>query len=58
MDQCAPYNIEKEIVCPFDTGFVFHVSRGGDLDELSKVRQFITERAGRQNLKDKLHAIW
>lgn len=55
------HDIETEIVYPPDIGFVFHVSRGfeaGGSDELTKVRNFITERSNRPELKDQLHAIW
>ncbi|KIM77438.1 hypothetical protein PILCRDRAFT_825408 [Piloderma croceum F 1598] len=55
------HNIEKEIVHPADVGFVFHNSCGfepGDSDELTKVTEFIAERVGRTDLRDRLHAIW
>lgn len=44
---------------PADVGFVFHSAfEPGGLAEVTKIKEFITERADRTDLRDRLHAIW
>jgi hypothetical protein len=53
--------VETQIVYPTANGFIFHDSRGfeaGAVDELQKVREFVSKRAKREQMKDQLHAIW
>ncbi|KAI0251028.1 hypothetical protein BJV78DRAFT_502167 [Lactifluus subvellereus] len=55
------HDIEDTFQYPTAHGFVFHDSRGfeaGAAGELDKVKDFINKRAERQELKDRLHAIW
>jgi len=54
-------DIEAEITYPTNPGFVFHDSDGfeaGSTAEISKVKNFIADRATKADLKDQLHAIW
>jgi septin family protein len=55
------HDVETQIVYPTAKGFIFHDSRGfeaGAVDELQKVREFVSKRAKREQMKDQLHAIW
>jgi septin family protein len=55
------HDVETQIVYPSAHGFIFHDSRGfeaGASDELEQVREFISQRAKREHIKDQLHAIW
>jgi hypothetical protein len=48
-------------VYPTDFGFVFHDSMGfeaGAAVELDNVKRFLASRAKKEQLKDRLHAIW
>lgn len=42
-------------------GFIFHDSRGfeaGGVDELQKVKTFVSERSKAKKLVDQVHVIW
>ncbi|KAF8800038.1 hypothetical protein BYT27DRAFT_7200510 [Phlegmacium glaucopus] len=55
------HNIENELIFKSNPGFVFHDSRGfeaGAVEELNKVKQFITERSKMLDLSKQLHVIW
>jgi hypothetical protein len=55
------HNIETEIMYPTDFGFVFHDSMGfeaGAKTELKEVERFLASRAQKEQLKDRVHAIW
>ena len=59
--QRGRHNINNELVFKSNPGFVFHDSRGfeaGGVEELTKVKQFITERSGMVDLSKQLHVIW
>lgn len=41
--------------------FIFHDSRGfeaGGVDELKKVKKFVSERSESKRLSDQVHVIW
>ncbi|KAF8333732.1 hypothetical protein F5887DRAFT_993265 [Amanita rubescens] len=55
------HDIEDSFQYPTAHGFIFHDSRGfeaGATGELDNVTDFIKKRAEREELKDRLHAIW
>ncbi|KAJ7289311.1 hypothetical protein C8J57DRAFT_1277312 [Mycena rebaudengoi] len=55
------HDIETEIMYPTDFGFVFHDSMGfeaGTATELKEVERFLASRAQKEQLKDRVHAIW
>jgi hypothetical protein len=59
--QRGMHNIENELVFKSNPGFVFHDSRGfeaGGVEELEKVKEFITKRSKMMELRDQLHVIW
>jgi len=59
--QRGMHNIENELVFKSNPRFVFHDSRGfeaGGVEELDKVKRFITERSKMIDLSDQLHVIW
>jgi hypothetical protein len=42
-------------------GYVFHDSRGfeaGGVDEMKKVKAFVSERSQKKKLRDQVHVIW
>jgi hypothetical protein len=42
-------------------GYVFHDSRGfeaGGVDEMKKVKAFVSERSQKKKLQDQVHVIW
>jgi hypothetical protein len=42
-------------------GYVFHDSRGfeaGGVDEMKKVKAFVSERSQKKKLQDQIHVIW
>jgi hypothetical protein len=54
-------NIEKEITSPQNPRFILHDSQGfshGRGDNFNIVKDFIKTRSQKENLKDRLHAIW
>ena len=55
------HDIKNQLVFKSNPHFIFHDSRGfeaGSLDEMERVKSFITERAGQWVLSEQLHAIW
>ncbi|KAJ7018943.1 era-like GTP-binding protein [Mycena alexandri] len=55
------HDIELQLIFKSNPGFIFHDSRGfesGSVEEVAKVKHFITERAATGELPDQLHAIW
>ncbi|KAJ7022649.1 GTP-binding protein, partial [Mycena alexandri] len=55
------HDIELQLIFKSNPGFIFHDSRGfesGSVEEVAKVKHFITERAATRELPDQLHAIW
>ncbi|KAF8815112.1 hypothetical protein BYT27DRAFT_7199608 [Phlegmacium glaucopus] len=55
------HNIENELIFKSNPRFVFHDSRGfeaGAVEELNKVKQFITQRSEMLDLSEQLHVIW
>ncbi|KAF8797463.1 hypothetical protein BYT27DRAFT_7204554 [Phlegmacium glaucopus] len=55
------HNIENELIFKSNPQFVFHDSRGfeaGAVEELNKVKRFITERSKMLDLSKQLHVIW
>ncbi|KAG6826939.1 hypothetical protein H0H92_013835 [Tricholoma furcatifolium] len=55
------HDIEDEMIFKSNPNFIFHDSRGfeaGDRAELSEVKKFLRERAGRRKLRDRVHVIW
>jgi hypothetical protein len=55
------HDIENEMVFRSNPGFIFHDSRGfeaGGVDEVKKVKAFISQRAKEGALRDQLHVIW
>ena len=59
--QRGMHDVNNELVFKSNPGFVFHDSRGfeaGGVEELDKVKQFITERSAVIELSKQLHVIW
>lgn len=59
--QRGMHDIEHQMVFRSSPGFVFHDSRGfeaGGVDEIKKVKAFISERSKAKNLQDQVHVIW
>jgi hypothetical protein len=55
------HDIENEMIFRSSPGFIFHDSRGfeaGGVDEVKKVKVFISQRAKEKALRDQLHVIW
>lgn len=55
------HDIENEMVFRDRPEFIFHDSRGfeaGGVDEMKKVKAFISEHAKAKRLQDQIHAIW
>ncbi|KIM30955.1 hypothetical protein M408DRAFT_65939 [Serendipita vermifera MAFF 305830] len=55
------HDIENEMVFTSNPGFRFHDSRGfesGGIDELDRVKAFITQRSQDRKVENRLHAIW
>ncbi len=55
------HNVNNELVFKSNPGFVFHDSRGfeaGGIEELTDMKQFITERSEMVDLSKQLHVIW
>ncbi|KAJ6537897.1 hypothetical protein B0H19DRAFT_961931 [Mycena capillaripes] len=55
------HNINNELIFKSNPQYIFHDSRGfesGSIEETEKVKIFIVERAGTNNLSEQLHAIW
>ncbi|KAF8801440.1 hypothetical protein BYT27DRAFT_7198228 [Phlegmacium glaucopus] len=55
------HNIENELIFKSNPGFIFHDSRGfeaGTVEELNKVKQFITQKSKMVDLNEQLHVIW
>ncbi|KAF7344040.1 hypothetical protein MVEN_01693500 [Mycena venus] len=55
------HDISDELVFTNNRGYVFHDSRGfenGDEEQLKIVQNFVRDRSKRNNLKERLHAIW
>ncbi|KAJ7210427.1 hypothetical protein GGX14DRAFT_450668, partial [Mycena pura] len=54
-------HIENQLIFKSNPKFIFHDSRGfqsGSVLEMESVKAFITERASKNTLSDKLHVIW
>ncbi|KAF8805967.1 era-like GTP-binding protein [Phlegmacium glaucopus] len=61
LSQRGMHNIENELVFKSNPRFIFHDSHGfeaGGIEELNKVKQFITERSKMVDLSEQLHVIW
>lgn len=61
MTQRGHHDIESAMVFRNNSTFIFHDSRGfeaGGIDEMRKVRNFISERAKKKDLADRIHVIW
>lgn len=59
--QRGHHNIEDEMVFRSNPTFIFHDSRGfeaGGVDELKKVKNFVSERSESKRLSDQVHVIW
>ena len=59
--QRGNHNIEDELIFRSNSHFVFHDSRGfesGSVKELDVVKAFVTDRATKMKLADRIHAIW
>ncbi|KAF9457306.1 hypothetical protein BDZ94DRAFT_1292467 [Collybia nuda] len=55
------HDITNELIFRSSPGFIFHDSRGfeaGGVDELQKVKTFLSERSREKNLKNQVHVIW
>jgi len=55
------HNIENELIFRSNDKFVFHDSQGfeaGRVDEFTKMKDFIADRAKTTFLKKRIHAIW
>ncbi|KAJ7508206.1 hypothetical protein B0H11DRAFT_67518 [Mycena galericulata] len=55
------HDIDNELIFTSNPQYIFHDSRGfesGSLDDVDKVKSFITERANSNSLSEQLHAIW
>lgn len=55
------HNIENEMVFNSNPTFIFHDSRGfeaGGVDEMKKVKDFVSERAKAKELRNQVHVIW
>ncbi|KAH0583396.1 hypothetical protein H2248_009023 [Termitomyces sp. 'cryptogamus'] len=55
------HEIENEMIFKSNPEFIFHDSRGfeaGTTEELSRVKNFIKNRAHGMHLKDRIHVIW
>jgi hypothetical protein len=55
------HDIENQLIFKSNPGFVFHDSRGfesGSIHEMEKVKAFIHRRAARDDISERLHAIW
>ncbi|EIW77923.1 hypothetical protein CONPUDRAFT_61895 [Coniophora puteana RWD-64-598 SS2] len=58
--QRGRHDIRNQITYP-GSRFVFHDSRGieaGSVNEVQIIRDFVRERASKESLAERLHAIW
>ncbi|KIM58528.1 hypothetical protein SCLCIDRAFT_127884, partial [Scleroderma citrinum Foug A] len=59
--QRGDHDIENELIFRGNQHFVFHDSRGfesGSVSELELMKKFITDRATKKQLAERVHAIW
>lgn len=59
--QRGHHDIENEMVFQSNPTYIFHDSRGfeaGGINELKKVKEFVSERSKAKKLQDQVHVIW